>query len=224
MIDFLKQLKIKYNNLELYEQAVTHSSYAYENKVQKNETLEFLGDAVIELLMSEYLYKKGYEKEGTLTKKRAQAVCEEALVIYATKMGLIKHIKLGKGEEQKGANDAIIADAFEAFFGALFLDLGFKEAKKLFNKLIIPHLSKVWKIKDYKSILQELVQSGDKRNVSYQLINETGPSHDKTFLVAVNLDNNIILGQGTGKSKKEAEQNAAKDALKKGNYDAEKII
>lgn len=224
MIDFLTKLKIKYKNIELYEQAMTHSSYAYENNTFKNETLEFLGDAVIELLVSEHLFKKGYEKEGVLTKRRAQAVCEEALVIYAKYINLKGNIKLGRGEVQKGANDAIIADAFEAFFGAIFLDLGFAETKKQFNKIIVPNLHKVLGIKDHKSLLQELVQSGAKRNISYQLLSESGPSHNKTFVVSVNLDNTIILGQGSGKSKKEAEQNAAKDALKKGNYNAEEII
>lgn len=216
----LDSLKIPYKNIELYERALTHSSYANENQVDKNETLEFLGDAVIELLMSDYLYNENLKDEGAMTKRRAQAVCEEALVIYASKIHLKDYLQLGRGEQQKGANDAMIADAFEAFFGAIYLDLGFKYAQKMFQKLIVPHLNTMWNIKDYKSILQELIQSGTKRNISYHIIKETGPSHDKSFEAVVKLDQHIILGTGYGKTKKEAEQHAAEDALKKGSYDA----
>jgi ribonuclease-3 len=220
MIAFLETLNIPYKNIELYERALTHSSYANENQVDKNETLEFLGDAVIELLMSDYLYKENLKDEGTMTKRRAQAVCEEALVIYASKINLKDHLRLGRGEQQKGANDAMIADAFEAFFGAIYLDLGFKYAQKMFQKLIVPHLYAMWDIKDYKSILQELIQSGAKRNISYHIVKETGPSHDKFFESVVKLDQHIILGTGQGRTKKEAEQHAAEDALKKGSYNA----
>ncbi len=217
---FLEMLGIPYKNIELYERALTHSSYANENQVEKNETLEFLGDAVIELLMSDFLYQENLKDEGTMTKRRAQAVCEEALVIYANKIQLKDYLRLGRGEQQKGANDAMIADAFEAFFGAIYLDLGFKYAQKMFQKLIVPHLNAMWNIKDYKSILQELIQSGAKRNISYHIVKETGPSHDKFFEAVVKLDQHIILGTGQGKTKKEAEQHAAEDALKKGSYDA----
>lgn len=220
MIDFLKRLGIPFKNIELFERALTHSSYANENQVEKNETLEFLGDAVIELLMSDYLYNENFKDEGTMTKRRAQAVCEEALVIYASKINLKEYLKLGRGELQKGANDAMIADAFEAFFGAIYLDLGFKYAQKMFQKLIVPHLNAMWNIKDFKSILQELIQSGTKRNISYHITKETGPSHDKFFEAVVKLDQHIILGTGQGRTKKEAEQHAAEDALKKGSYDA----
>lgn len=221
---WLNQLHIEPKEIELYERAMTHASYAYENQTEKNEKLEFLGDAVIELLMSNYLYLKGLADEGAMTKKRAQAVCEEALVIYAEKIDLKSHMRLGHGEEQKGANPSMIADAFEALFGAVYLDLGYQAVKKLFNQIVVPNLKHVWAIKDYKSTLQEYIQSGDKRNISYQTLKETGPSHDREFEVAVKLDNHIILGVGKGKTKKEAEQNAAHDALKKGNYDAQEII
>lgn len=220
MIEFLERLGIPFKNIELFERALTHSSYANENQVEKNETLEFLGDAVIELLMSDYLYNENLKDEGTMTKRRAQAVCEEALVIYASKINLKDYLKLGRGEQQKGANDAMIADAFEAFFGAIYLDLGFKYTQKMFQKLIVPHLNAMWNIKDFKSILQELIQSGTKRNISYHITKETGPSHDKFFEAVVKLDQHIILGTGQGRTKKEAEQHAAEDALKKGSYDA----
>jgi ribonuclease-3 len=216
---FLEKLHLPYKDESLYEIALTHSSYANENQTEKNEKLEFLGDSVIGILMSDYLYQEDLADEGQMTKRRAQAVCEEALVKYASLINLKDHLRLGRGEMIKGANDAMIADAFEALFGAVYLDLGFKQAHKLFHQLIVPNLNMVWNIKDYKSTLQEFIQAGDKRSISYHIIKETGPSHHKEFEAAVKLDNVITLGIGSGKTKKEAEQNAAKDALKKGNYD-----
>ncbi len=220
----LKSLNISYQDLKIYELAMTHASYAYENKLENNEKLEFLGDAVIELLMSDYLYKENLKNEGMMTKKRAQAVCEEALVKYADKIGIKKYLKLGKGEKLKGPNGAMIADAFEALMGAIYLDLGFKAAHKFFHENIVPNLYLVWNIKDYKSTLQEYIQSGVKRNISYVILKEKGPSHDRKFEAAVKLDNHITLGIGKGKTKKEAEQNAAQEALAKGNYDLKKTI
>jgi ribonuclease-3 len=220
----LTMLNLPYKDESLYVKALTHASYAYENQTDNNEKLEFLGDAVIELMMSDYLYKEDLADEGTMTKRRAQAVCEEALVKYANKLNLKEYIKLGKGELMKGANDAMVADAFEALFGAVYLDLGFKTASEMFKKIIVPHLNLVWNIKDFKSTLQEYIQSGDKRNISYHIIREVGPSHDKEFEAAVRLDNVITLGVGRGKTKKEAEQNAAHDALKKGNYDLKETL
>jgi len=217
----LEKLNLPYKDESLYEVAMTHSSYAYENQLENNEKLEFLGDAVIELLMSDYLYKLNLASEGVMTKKRAKAVCEEGLVIYAEKIDLKSFLKLGKGETQKGANDSMISDAFEAFIGATYLDLGFYETQKLFNQIMVPYLNEAWlDIKDYKSTLQEYVQSGGRRNISYQIVNETGPSHNRKFQAVVKLDNHIMLGTGHGKTKKEAEQNAAKAALKKGTYNA----
>ena len=224
MKDLLKKLNLLYKDESLYEVALSHASYAYENHIENNEKLEFLGDAVIELLTSDYLYQKDLADEGELTKRRAQAVREEALVIFAEKIHLKDYLKLGKGEQIKGPNNSMIADAFEALFGAVYIDLGFTQAKKLFHKIMVPHLNLVWGIKDYKSALQEYIQSGDKRNISYQVIKEMGPSHEKIFESVVKLDQHIILGVGKGKSKKEAEQNAARDALKKGNYDFKEII
>ena len=166
----LKKLQIQTENEAIYEQALTHASYAYENQTEKNEKLEFLGDAVIELLMSNYLYHKNLKDEGQMTKRRAQAVCEEALVIYAEKINLKKHMRLGHGEMQKGPNPSMIADAFEALFGALYLDQGYEAVKVLFDKIIVPHLKHVWGIKDYKSTLTEYIQSGDKKTISNQNI------------------------------------------------------
>lgn len=224
MKELLKKLNIAYKDIGVYDLALTHASYAYENKVDNNEKLEFLGDAVIELLMSDYLYQENLQNEGTMTKKRAQAVCEEALVKYANEIGLVKFLKIGKGEKIKGPNNSMIADAFEALIGAIYVDSGFKAAYDVFHDIVVPNLYLVWGIKDYKSTLQEYIQSGVKRNISYVVIKEKGPSHNRMFESAVKLDNHITLGVGKGKTKKEAEQNAAKDALKKGNHDPKKTI
>lgn len=215
----LKKLNLHYKDESLYQTALTHSSYANEHNTSKNERLEFLGDAVIQLLTSDYFYKQDLGDEGLMTKKRAQAVREEALVTYANKIDLKNYLRLGRGEENKGANDAMIADAFEALFGAIYLDLGLEAAKQTFELIMVPNLNEVFHLKDYKSILQEFIHAGDKRNLSYQIIKESGPSHDKFFEAAVILDQEITLGVGRGKTKKEAEQNAAEAALKKGNYD-----
>lgn len=224
MKQFLKSLNIHYHNLDIYERAMTHASYAYENQTKKNERLEFLGDAVLGILMTHYLYQHMDASEGEMSKRKAKAVSSEALVLYASHIDLKSHMLLGKGESVKGPNDAMIADAFEAFLGAHYLDQGFKKTEKLFYQIVVPHLNETLQLKDYKSMLQELIHTGEKRNISYQVTKETGPSHHKHFVVVVKLDKQIILGQGEGSTKKEAEQNAAKDAMNKGNYDSKKII
>lgn len=208
-------LGIHFNNKSLLTEALTHSSYGNEHNTPYNERLEFLGDAVIELLMSQHLYLKSEISEGQMTKKRAQSVCEEALVKYADKINLKEFILLGHGEELSNGRNrpAIIADCFEALFGAVYLDQGYFVAYELFEKLVIPHLNLLDDIKDYKSTLQEYVQSF-KNTISYELIDEEGPAHDKTYTVKVLMDG-ITLGVGVGKTKKEAEQNAAKEALDK---------
>ena len=168
--------------------------------------------------MSEYLFHKYKDgDEGLMTKKRAQAVCEEALFHYATQCELHNYLRLGKGESNKGASPAIIADSFEALFGALYLDQGYKTTRKIFKILILPNLNFVLDIKDFKSTLQEFVQL-EKRTLTYKIVNESVPSHDKEFEAVVYLDGDIILGKGKGKTKKEAEQKAAEEALKKGTY------
>ena len=208
-------LGISFNNKSLLTEALTHSSYGNEHNTPFNERLEFLGDAVIELLMSQYLYLNQTSSEGKMTKKRAQSVCEEALVKYANKINLSDYILLGHGEELSNGRQrpTIIADAFEALFGAVYLDQGYFVAYELFEKLVIPYLDLLDDIKDYKSTLQEYVQSF-KNTLTYELINEEGPAHDKTYTVKVMMDG-ITLGVGVGKTKKEAEQNAAKEALDK---------
>lgn len=216
--EFLRKLKIKPNNINYYERALTHSSFAHENNVNDYERLEFLGDVVLELLVTEHLFNEMTESdEGLMTKKRAQAVCEEALYYYSKKINLEKYIRLGKGELQKGASAAIISDVYEALLGAIYLDKGLNFTRKIFNKIILPYINETIAIKDYKSQLQEYLQS-DKKTLSYKVIGEEGPAHNKEFISAVYLEGKILLGKGRGKSKKEAEQNAAKQALMKGSY------
>ena len=216
-MDILNKLKIPYRNIDLYEQAFTHTSFANEKRIESYERLEYLGDAVLELIVSEYLYKNTNYEEGKMTKLRSHYVCENALYEYSLRLGLNEYIKLGKGQlEQDGKHcKAIVADIFESFIGAIFLDLGLDEVKKFMYEYIIPIIKndELDSFHDYKSALQELVQT-DKKSLDYVLTNEEGPSHKKTFSFDVKIDG-IIYGSGTAHSKKEAEQLAAKDALNK---------
>lgn len=211
--DFFKKYNITINNQELMKTAFTHSSYSNENHTANYERLEFLGDAVLELVTSDYFYKNTDLKEGDMSKTRASFVCENALATYAKNIGLDKHILVGHGQESN-INDTIIADVFESVLGAIYLDCGFLEAKKYADEIILPYIkSGAHFLGDYKSILQELVQT-DKKSLNYELVKETGPAHDKTFTVNVIIDG-IVYGTGVGKSKKEAEQKAAYDAYQK---------
>ena len=216
-VEILNSLKIPYHNLDLFEIALTHTSYANEHHLTSYERLEFLGDAVLELIMSEYLYKKTNYEEGKMTKLRSRYVCEQALYEYSIRLGLNEYIKLGNGQlEQDGKhNKAIVADVFESFMGAIFLDSGIEEVKKFIYTYIIPIIEndQLDFFKDYKSILQEYVQT-NKKSLEYVLTKEEGPAHNKTFSFDVVIDN-IVYGSGTAHSKKEAEQLAAKDALEK---------
>lgn len=216
-MELLEKLGINYKNPKLYERALTHTSYANENGVESYERLEYLGDAVLELIISDYLYKNTEYEEGQMTKYRSHYVCENANFEYATRLGLNEYLRLGHGEEERGGKykKAIVADIFESFIGAMYLDLGFDEVKKFIYKVVIPLIEdkSIDFFDDYKSILQELVQT-DKKSLEYIIINEQGPAHDKTFTVEVKIDN-IVYGIGTAHSKKEAEQIAARDALKK---------
>lgn len=215
--ELLNKLKIKTKNEELYETAFTHTSYANEQKLESYERLEYLGDAILELVMSEYLYKNTKYAEGEMTKLRSHYVCENALFEYSLKLKFNEYLKLGKGEEESGGKfrKAIVADIFEAFIGALYLDKGIDIVKEFINKNVIPFIenNELDFFSDYKSRLQEFVQT-DKRSLEYIVLNEEGPAHNKTFTVVVKIDD-IIYGKGIAKSKKEAEQEAAKDALRK---------
>ncbi len=216
-MDLLKKLNIKPNDSKLYEIAFYHTSYANENGTESYERLEFLGDAVLELLMSDYIYNKKNYTEGKMTKIRAHYVCETANYEYAKKIGLDKYLKLGVGEEDNGGrqNQAIISDIFESFLGAIYLDQGIDIARKFFKENVIPIIEnhEIDFFEDYKSILQEYVQT-DQKSLEYKLVEESGPAHNRHFKVEVIIDG-IVYGKGQAKSKKTAEQQAAKDALSK---------
>ncbi len=209
---------LNFENRNLLETALTHSSYANEHHTESNERLEFVGDAVLDVIMAKYLYEEDkHYNEGDLTKRRAKYVCEAALVEYAKACDLGKYMLLGHGEEKSGGRNrgALLADAFEAFVGAIFLDKGLEEVYKVVDKAVFPLIDEDEEksFVDFKSHLQELVQS-DKRQLVYKVIEEKGPSHSKIFAIRVYMDD-ILMGEGTGRSKKEAEQHAAEIALKK---------
>ena len=193
--------------------ALTHTSYANEHNVESYERLEYLGDAVLELVISDYFFKNTKLAEGKMSKKRSMYVCEEALDAYAKDINLSEYIKVGNGMHNE-VNATIVADVFEAVIASIYLNNGLSKAKEFIYDIIIPKIEEnnVY-LSDYKSYLQELVQTSQK-SVEYTVINEYGPSHDKTFEVEARVDG-MLYGKGTGKSKKEAEQNAARDAIKK---------
>ena len=215
-MDILEKLEIPFKDTRLYLRALTHTSFANENRTDSYERLEYLGDAILEFIMSEYLYKNSDYPEGKMTKLRSHYVCENALYEYSLLLGLNDYIRFGKGQMSDGKFcKAIVADVFESFIAAMYLDIGIEEVKKFIYKHVIPLIEKneLDFFNDYKSILQEYVQT-DKRSLHYEIVNETGPAHNKEFSVVVKIDD-IVYGMGTGSSKKEAEQLAAKDALKK---------
>lgn len=217
-MELLKKLNIETINEELYLKALTHSSYTNETSCENYERLEYLGDAVLELVMTEYLFNEFPNMvEGEMTKIRSQYVCENALYEYSTLLELNNYLRLGKGEILNGGANrkAIVADIFESFIGSMFLDKGLNYVKDFMYKYIMPLIqeNKLSFINDYKSKLQEAVQT-DKKSVTYVITDESGPAHNKVFNVDV-MVNNIIYGSGVGHSKKEAEQEAAKEALSK---------
>lgn len=216
-MEILDKLNINTNDINIYETAFTHTSYCNENKsAESYERLEFLGDKVLDFIVSEYLYKNKDVNEGKMTKIRASHVCEDALYEYSLNNNFDKYLRLGKGEESSGGREkkAILADIFEAFIGALYIDQGIKKTKEFIYGTVIDSINKKENIFiDYKSELQEMVQT-NRKSLEYRIISETGPSHDKVFEIEV-LVENIVYGKGFGKTKKEAEQNAAKNALQK---------
>ena len=228
MNDAMKMLmnKIGYSfkDPRLLENALTHSSYANEGNrgLKSNERLEFLGDSVLGFITARYLFDRETGPEGELTKLRASLVCEKALFSYARQLGLGECLLLGKGEQQTGGAErpSILADAFEAVIAAIYLDGGLEPVKTF----LIPFLEQERsqqrrpKFKDYKTLLQEIVQQNPGEKIEYELKGESGPDHNKQFLMEVHLNSNVI-GTGRGRSKKEAEQQAAREALKLMGYD-----
>ena len=219
-MDIIKKYNLDLKN-DLYIRAFTHSSYSNETKKNEDyERLEFLGDKILDFIVSEYLYINEHLSEGEMTRLRASYVCVNALYEYSNKLEFYKYLRLGKGEENTGGRHkkAILADVFEAFLAATYLLYGIDVVKNIVNDVVIPYIENEDNIflNDYKSKLQEYVQT-DKKSLEYEVINEEGPANNKVFTVVVKVDN-IVFGKGTANSKKEAEQEAAKDALEKSKY------
>ncbi len=216
--NFEKQLGYTFKDKSLIKNALSHSSYANEKKLANNERLEFLGDSVLSIIVSEQLYKRMTEvDEGRLTKVRASLVCEQSLAVFAKKVGIREAVLLGHGEEITGGRNraSILSDAFEAVLAAIFLDSDMDTAKKWLLNLMDDAINDAAAghiYKDYKTALQEAVQKGHTGRITYRTVAETGPDHKKTFVVEVMRDG-VVLNRGEGTSKKDAEQNAAKTAL-----------
>ena len=216
------ELKIGYNfkNKSLLETALTHSSYANEMKRESNERLEFLGDSVLSIIVSDYLYRRlPNVQEGQLSKYRATLVCEQSLYEISKSISLSKFLRLGKGEELTGGRErpSIVSDAFEAVLGAIYLDGGMETARKWVIGLMrdaIEDVAMGHRYTDYKTMLQEAMQKGGRGKVTYHTIGESGLEHDKVFEVEVLVDG-VPKNRGVGRSKKEAEQNAAHVLLEK---------
>ncbi len=216
--EFEKRTGYQFQNKKLLTQALTHSSYANERRLGKqadNERLEFLGDAVLEIVTSEYLFHRYPEyPEGELTRLRASMVCEPTLAFCTRELELGKYLLLGKGEDQTGGRErkSILSDALEAVIGAIYLDGGFASAKEFIMKFVLNDIEHKKLFFDSKTILQEIVQGNSGQELSYRLISEEGPDHDKKFVVEAEIGG-ISYGKGTGRTKKAAEQEAAYHTL-----------
>jgi len=214
-----ERIGYKFNNPELINQALTHSSYANERKINKTddyERLEFLGDAVLELVSSDFLFKENPKMaEGKLTKLRSSMVCEPSLAYCARDIGLEEYIKLGKGEEATGgrSRDSIVSDVMEAVIGAIYLDGGIEKAHDFIHSFVLSDLENKILFSDSKTSLQEIIQAMTYKTFEYILVGEKGPDHAKLFMVDAVLDGKVI-GHGEGRTKKCAEQMAAFEAIK----------
>lgn len=222
--EFEKKIGYTFKNKELLHEALSHSSYANEVKRGRhsNERLEFLGDSVLSIVVSKHLFTHfKHLPVGELTKIRASLVCEKALFEFSQKIDLGKHILLGKGEENSGGRErpSIVSDAFEAVIAAVFLDGGMEAAEKYVLSFIPKNIEATGSksLHDYKTMLQEIIQKNPEERVEYVLADQTGPDHDRKFVVQVRLNSNVI-GTGEGHSKKQAEQAAACEALRLMGY------
>lgn len=217
MTDAEKKIGYEFSDLSILEKALTHSSYANEKKTESNERLEFLGDSVLSVIVSDYIFKRrGKDPEGELTKYRATLVCEHSLAEISKKIELGSLIKLGRGEEMTGGRNraSIISDAFEAVLAAIYLDGGMDNARDWLLNLMRDDIENTLtgvRYDDYKTMFQELVQKGNTGKVTYRIVSETGLDHDKSFEVEIMIDGRT-LNRGKGRSKKQAEQQAAKIA------------
>ncbi|MGN0650184.1 MAG: ribonuclease III [Oscillospiraceae bacterium] len=218
LTDLQKKIGYTFKNQKYLEQAMTHSSYSNGKNNGSNERLEFLGDSVLQITVSQYLFTNMTEvPEGGLTKLRASIVCENSLYSFSKRIDLGRYILLGKGEEMTGGRErrSILADAFEALIAAIFLDGGMDEAQKFIMRFV-PSIEALRsgkvKLGDYKTILQEIIQQNPEEHIAYEISEEEGEAHRKTFHASVML-NGQSIGRGSGASKKEAEQAAAKEAI-----------
>ena len=217
--DLENAIGYRFKNITLLQNALAHSSYANErwhDSLKSNERLEFLGDSILGMVVAEYLYRNFPDRlEGDLTRMRADMVCERSLALIAERIDLGQHLLLGNGEETGGGRqrDSILADAVESIIAACFLDGGMEPARKFINTFVLTDVP-VRKLRnaDYKTALQELVQQKKNQVLSYALVEESGPDHDKRFVVQVSL-NGAVVGSGEGRSKKKAEQDAARTAI-----------
>lgn len=221
--EYERRIEYRFKNRELLMTAVTHSSFANEHGAQSYERLEFLGDSILGFVSAEYLFKTFPDlPEGTLTKVRAELVCERALCGFSRELHVGDFLRLSRGEESNGGRErqSILADVFESTLAAVYLDSGdLGEAKKFILRFIAPAAREQGRrgFRDYKTQLQELVQQNPGEKLEYVLVKESGPDHDKHFVVEVHLNSNVI-GRGGGKSKKDAEMQAAREALKLMGY------
>ncbi len=215
-----KKLGYQFKDRSLLEEAVRHSSYANEHRSSggdSNERLEFLGDSVLGFITAEFLFKTyGKLPEGDLTRMRAALVCEQSLYQVARRLELGRYLKQGTGEEAGGGRQrqSILADATEAVFAAVYLDGGMEEIRRLIQRLILSQAADAEERRDYKTTLQEIIQRKSGQVLTYHMVSESGPDHNKSFLFQVQL-NGETIGQGEGHSKKEAEQSAAQNALER---------
>ena len=216
--EFEEKLGYSFKDKSLLELALTHSSFANENKLKKNnERFEFLGDSVLGFVTAEYLFTEFKNRpEGEMTKLRAAVVCEKSLFKFAEQIDLGKYILLGRGEDSTGGRNrpSVVSDAFEAIIAAIYIDGGMEAVKPYILRFIKDAVKRETSFKDNKSLLQEEIQKVKGNSLAYEEVGEEGPDHDKTFVFRVKL-NGEVIGEGKGKSKKEAEQNAAGNALNK---------
>lgn len=225
MKDFENRIEYKFKNPKLLEEALTHSSYANEHRdkrIKCNERLEFLGDAVLSVVVADYIFENYPDlPEGELTKLRSALVCEKALYMFGKQIKLGEYLLLSRGEKNGGGAErpSIVSDAFEAVIAAIYLDGGLDAARKHILRFVIPEVKnmRTKPFKDYKTTLQEIVQKNPGEILEYNMVSESGPDHDKHFVFEVYLNSNVI-GKGGGRSKKEAEQNAAREALELMGY------
>lgn len=219
MTEFEHRIHYHYKNKQLMHEALTHSSFVNEGRkhIKNNQRLEFLGDSVLSIIVAQHLFEHyTHLPEGELTKLRASLVCEKSLHQFAQHIHLGDYLVLGKGEENTGGRErpSILADAFEAVIASIYLDGGLEEARRFVLRFVPDELDveKVTYVSDYKTALQEIIQKNKEEKIEYVIVGEKGPDHNKTFIVEVHLNSNVI-GVGEGRSKKQAEQVAAREAL-----------